>query len=82
MTFQEVNSQVSFGGDKAVVKKVATTLLSNKKEDVLKQRSTQYFGGSELARPDLNPFPQSSLTFNDQGIENIAALVFKGMQGC
>ena len=25
--------------------------------------------------------PRSDLTFNDQGVENIAKLVFKGMQG-
>ena len=31
-------------------------------------------------QPNLTPIPQSSLTFNDQGIKNIAKMVFKGMQ--
>ena len=56
--------------------------MTGKDEPLLTRKSTQFFGGSEPARPDLKPFPQSNLTFDDQGIENIAKLVFKGMQGC
>ena len=54
--------------------------MTGKDEPVLQRKSTKFFGGSEPARPDA--LPQSALTFDDQSIENISKLVFKGMQAC
>ena len=53
---------------------------SSKDLPIAKNQTTEYFGGSEPVGDDFKP-PQSSLTFNDESIRNIAALVFKGMQG-
>ena len=68
--------------DELAIKRCQTDQLNLKDELVLERPSTQFFGGAEPARQDVKPFPQSSLTFDDKGIENIAKLVFKGMQGC
>ena len=81
--FKDMPTPISFNDGKPV-KRVKTELLNmtGKDEPLLQRRSTKFFGGSEPARPDVKPFPQSALTFDDQSIENIAKLVFKGMQAC
>ena len=60
-----------------IVKESFTTSFD---DDTLSRKTTEYFGGREPVGEDFRP-PQSSLTFNDENIRNIAALVFKGMQG-
>ena len=40
-----------------------------------------YFGSEEAQSP-TTPQIRSNLEFDDQGVENISKLVFKGMKGC
>ena len=50
--------------------------------ELLQTRSntTEFFGGSVPLNSTVTPVPRSSLTFDDQGVRNIAKMVFKGMQ--
>ena len=52
------------------------------KQELLEMRSntTEFFGGSVPLSSTVTEVPKSSLTFNDQGVRNIAKMVFKGMQ--
>ena len=44
-----------------------------------KQSRTEFFGGTEPATDQ--PVIRSALDFDDQGVDNIASLVFNGMRG-
>ena len=44
------------------------------------RRMSKYFGSEEAQSPATPKF-RSSLEFDDQGVENIAKLVFKGLKG-
>ena len=78
-----MEQQITFGTPDTH-KRVDTSIVgrNNKEESVFAQISTIHSDGSEPEEPEVESFPQSSLTFNDQGVKNIAKLVFKGMQGC
>ena len=44
------------------------------------RRMSKYFGSEEAQSPSATPQIRSSLEFDDQGVENISKLVFKGMK--
>ena len=46
-----------------------------------KSNYTEYFGGTEPYTPSPKTQPRESLEFNDDGVDNIAKMVFKGMKG-
>ena len=42
---------------------------------------SEYFGGTEPYTPSPYTMPRNSLEFDDDGVDSIAKLVFKGMKG-
>ena len=45
-----------------------------------RQLTTEYFGGTKPLTPSNTPVVRCDLEFDDQGVENIAKLVFNGMK--
>ena len=43
-------------------------------------RTTEYFGGTTPLTPETTPVIRCDLEFDDEGVENISRLVFKGMR--
>ena len=46
-----------------------------------RSRTTEYFGGTEPLSPGVRLDIHSALEFDDQSVDNIAALVWNGMRG-
>ena len=47
---------------------------------VSRLRTTEYFGENEKIAPEFSPVIRHSLAFDNQNVENIAAMIFKGMK--